>query len=208
MDTKKKLCKIGAAMKDAGLVAGCDGNISFRSPDGSIIITPSGVPKGRLKASQLLVLDAEGKVKKGKGKPSSETALHLEIYKARPDVCAIIHAHPTVATAVTVAGLSFPAGIVTEGALVLGEVPTVPYAAPGSRELALACAAYAKKANVFLMERHGATAVGKDLKEALNRMETLEAVAKIYRAALAFSVNSRALKEMSRTEELAALFWR
>lgn len=209
MDTKKKLCKIGEKMKEAGLVAACDGNISFRNPNGTIVITPSGLPKGELKPSQLLVMDISGKIIKGEGKPSSETPLHLEIYKARPDVNAIIHAHPIVATAVTVAGLTFPSTIVTEGAIVLGKsVPTVPYAAPGSTELGKACAEYAKKVNVFLMERHGATALGKDLKEALYRMETLEAVAKVYRASLAFAVNSRALQDISRSQELASFFLR
>lgn len=209
MDTKKKLCRIGEKMKEAGLVAACDGNISFRNPNGFIVITPSGVPKGELKPSQLLVMDIQGKVIKGDGKPSSETRMHLDIYKARPDVNAIIHAHPIVSTAVTVAGLPFPSTIVTEGALVLGKtVPTVPYAAPGSAELAAACAEYAKHANVFLMERHGAATLGKDLKEALYRMETLEAVAKVYRASLAFAVNSHALNEISRNQELASLFMR
>lgn len=209
MDTKKKLCKIGEKMKEAGLVAACDGNISFRNPNGTIVITPSGLPKGELKPSQLLVMDISGKIIKGEGKPSSETPLHLEIYKARPDVNAIIHAHPIVATAVTVAGLTFPSTIVTEGAIVLGKsVPTVPYAAPGSDELGKVCAEYAKKVNVFLMERHGATALGKDLKEALYRMETLEAVAKVYRASLAFAVNSRALQDISRSQELASFFLR
>lgn len=209
MDTKKKLCRIGEKMKEAGLVAACDGNISFRNPNGTVVITPSGVPKGELKPSQLLVMDLNGKIIKGNGKPSSETRLHLDIYKARPDVNAIIHAHPIVATAVTVAGLTFPSTIVTEGALVLGKtVPTVPYAAPGSAELAAACAEYAKKADVFLMERHGAAALGKDLKEALYRMETLEAVAKVYRASLAFAVNSHALTEISRSQELASFFLR
>lgn len=209
MDTKKTLCKIGRKMKEAGLVAACDGNISFRRADGTIVITPSGVPKGEVKPSDLLILDANGKLLKGKGKPSSETALHVEVYKARPDVQAIIHAHPIVATAVTVAGLPFPSSIVTEGSLVLGPVvPTVPYAAPGSQELAAACAEYAKKVNVFLMERHGASALGKDLNEALNRMETLEAVAKVYRASLAFAVNTHTLEEIKRTQDLASLLER
>lgn len=206
MDTKKTLCTVGRHMKDANLVVACDGNISFRRPDGTIVITPSGMPKGELKPSQLLVLDAEGNVVKGSRKPSSETNMHLEIYKARPDVQAIMHAHPIVATAVTVAGLPFPSRIVTEGAMVLGDtVPVVPYEAPGSMELARACAEYAKKANVLLMERHGALALGKELHEALYRLETLEAVAKIYRASLAFSVNAHALAELSRKQEILNL---
>lgn len=197
MDTKKMLCRVGKEMKLAGLLAGCDGNISFRRDDGSIVITPSGVSKGHIKPKDLLVLDGDGKVIKGEGKPSSETSMHVLIYKVRPDVQAIVHAHPVTATAVTVAGLTFPSEIVTEGALVLGtSVPTVPYAAPGSLELAAMTAEYAQKANVLLLERHGAVAVGTDLKEAWNRMETLEAVAKIYQSALSFVGNAHTLEDV------------
>ena len=122
------------------------------------------------------------------GKPSSETALHLNIYRKRQDVHAIIHAHPVTATALTGAGIPFAADIVTEGAMVLGEVPTVPYAPPGSLELAEGCGAAAETASVFLMERHGAVTLGTDLKEAFYRLDTLEAVAKMYRDSLIFSL--------------------
>jgi L-fuculose-phosphate aldolase len=144
LDTKKTLCRIGQKMKEAGLVAACDGNISFRRDDGTVVITPSGVPKGELKPKHLLVVDLDGHVLEGTGKASSESALHLEIYRKRNDVRAIIHAHPVTATALTVAGIPFRPDIVTEGALVLGPVPTVPYAPPGSAELATACAEAAK----------------------------------------------------------------
>ena len=102
-DTKKQLCRIGRKMKEGGLVVACDGNISYRRDDGLIVITPSGVPKGELRPSDLLVIDSKGQIVKGKGKASSETSLHLEIYKARPDVKAIVHCHPVTATAVSVA---------------------------------------------------------------------------------------------------------
>lgn len=187
MDTKKTVCHIGKKMAMSHFIAGCDGNISFRRPDGKIVITPSGYPKGELKASQLLLLDAEGHLLKGKGRPSTETNLHLQIYKSRADVNAIIHAHPTISTAVTVAGLKFPSHIVTEGRDFLGPVRTIPYEAPGSIELALACADGLKEVNAVLLERHGAAVVGTDLSEALYRLETLEAVAKIYRDSLIFA---------------------
>ena len=83
MDTKKTLCRIGQKMKEAGLVAACDGNISFRRDDGTVVITPSGVPKGELKPKHLLVVDLDGHVLEGTGKASSESALHLEIYRKR-----------------------------------------------------------------------------------------------------------------------------
>lgn len=203
MDTKKDLCRIGKKMKEAGLVAACDGNISFRRADGSIVITPSGVPKGELKPKHLLVVDLDGKVLEGTAKPSSEAALHLEIYRRRDDVQAIIHAHPVTATALTVAGIPFKADIVTEGALVLGPVPTVPYAPPGSSELAVTCAEAAKTADVFLMERHGAATVGKDLDQAFYRLETLETVAKMYRDSLICAAASKFQRSLRTTTSKA-----
>lgn len=151
MDTKKTLCRIGQKMKEAGLVAACDGNISFRRDDGTVVITPSGVPKGELKPKHLLVVDLDGHVLEGTGKASSESALHLEIYRKRDDVRAIIHAHPVTATA---------------------------------------CAEAAEGADVFLMERHGAATVGRDLEQAFYRLETLETVAKMYRDSLIFAATS------------------
>ena len=177
-------------MKEAGLVTACDGNLSFRRDDGTVVITPSGVPKGELKPKHLLVVDLDGHVLEGTGKASSESALHLEIYRKREDVRAIIHAHPVTATALTVAGIPFRPDIVTEGTLVLGPVPTVAYAPPGSTELATACAEAAEGADVFLMERHGAATVGQDLEQAFYRLETLETVAKMYRDSLIFAAAS------------------
>ena len=188
LDNKKTLCAIGKAMKKGGLVAACDGNISYRRDDGLIVITPSGLRKGELHPKDLLVVNLDGTVFEGMGKPSSETALQRNIYRKRQDVHAIIHAHPVTATALTVAGIPFAADIVTEGAMVLGEVPTVPYAPPGSLELAEGCGAAAETASVFLMERHGAVTLGTDLKEAFYRLDTLEAVAKMYRDSLIFSL--------------------
>jgi L-fuculose-phosphate aldolase len=206
MDTRKILRRIGKEMKDAGLVVACDGNLSFRREDGSIVITPSGVPKGFLTSSQLIVLSPDGDVLKGDGKPSSETNLHLLVYKNRPDVNAIIHAHPTVATAFSVTGLPFPSDIVTEGKMVLGKVPTVGYAGPGSMDLAMACAGALKKANVILMESHGATTVGKNLDEAFFRMETLEKVATIYRDSLTFASAYRLTRQLDCLHDITSLF--
>lgn len=206
MDTKKTLCRIGRKMKEAGLVAACDGNISFRRDDGTIVITPSGVPKGELKPKHLLVVDLDGHVLEGTGKASSESALHLKIYRKREDVRAIIHAHPVTATALTVAGIPFRPDIVTEGALVLGPVPTVAYAPPGSAELATACAEATEGADVFLMERHGAATVGQDLEQAFYRLETLETVAKMYRDSLIFAAASSQQKN-NPTAKAQPLSW-
>ena len=205
-DTKKQLCCIGRKMKEGGLVVACDGNISYRRDDGLIVITPSGVPKGELRPSDLLLIDMQGHIVKGKGKASSETSLHLEIYKARPDVKAIVHCHPVTATAVSVAGLEFPSQVVTEGRDFLGPVITVPFAEPGSMDLAVKCAQGLKKVNVILMASHGACAVGTNLNQAFYRMETLESVAKIYRNAMTFHAAYRVIHEEGQVHSLADVF--
>ena len=98
MDTKKTLCRIGAQMKEAGLVTACDGNISFRRSDGAIVITPSGVPKGELKPKHLLVVDLDGNIIEGTRKASVDTEALLYIYKNMPKVNAVIHTHQPYAT--------------------------------------------------------------------------------------------------------------
>lgn len=187
MDTKKEICYIGKKITKAGLVTACDGNISVRCADGSILITPSQKPKGEVRKKDILRVSLTGHVLEGNGKPSSETSMHIQIYSKRPDVKAIVHAHPITATALSVAAIPFPSDLVTEGELILGHVPTIPYALPGSMELATAAAVSMLQANVGLLERHGAIALGESLTEALYRMETLETVAKMYRDALLFA---------------------
>lgn len=201
MDTKELLCKVGLKMSQTKLVVACDGNISYRQADGTIIITPSGVPKGELKENMLVNINLEGKVLNGNQVPSSEMNMHMSIYKTRPDVQAIVHAHPIVATALTVANLSFPNDIVTEGRDFLGPVTTVSYGTPASLQLAEKCAAAISSVNAILMDNHGAVAVGKSLSEALYRMETLEAVATIYRDALLMKSAVGAALELNRLKE-------
>ena len=197
MDQEMLLCQIGSRLYRKNMLAGCDGNLSFRRSDGTIVITPSAVPKGFLDPSMLLVVDGEGHILSGDGKPSSEMKLHLEAYRRRPDVGAVIHAHPPVATAVTVAGISFPSTIVTEGRDVLGPVGIVPYHSPSTDQLAQECGAMLETHDVILLSNHGAAAVGRDLAEAFYRMETLEMTAAIYRDALLFSTASGRKGELS-----------
>jgi len=187
MDSVTMLCQIGERLYRKNLIAGCGGNLSFRQTDGTVVITPSGVAKGFLVPGDLLTVDLEGHILSGSAKPSSEMRLHLETYRQRPDVGAIVHAHPPVSTAYTLLGRPFPDNIHTEGRGVLGTVGTVPYISPASDALANACADALKEMNVILMANHGAVTVGCDLLQAYNRMETLEATAIIYRDALLFA---------------------
>ena len=118
-----------------GLVAATDGNVSCRCEDGSVLITPSGIPKGELEATDLLRIDDQGQVVAGARKPSSEFRMHLAVYERRPDVGAIVHAHPPLLTAFTLAAVPFVAEALPEVWLNVGPVPTAPYATPSTSEV-------------------------------------------------------------------------
>ena len=115
-----------------------------------------------------------GEVLEGKGKPTSELLLHLEVYQVRPDAGAVIHAHPPIATAFTIAGISLAQGILPEVVLSLGAIPTAPYATTGTPEMAAAVRDLLPCYDAILLEQHGALTVGSNLWEAYNRMEKVE----------------------------------
>ena len=159
-----------------------DGNLSVRLDDERILITPSGISKGRMEADDLLVLDLAGRViiARSEGRPSSETPMHLEVYRQRPDARAAIHAHPIFATTLTVAGLDFPADVLPEVLLALGEVPITAYSTPSSQEDADAIRPFIQSHNAILLRQHGSLTLGRDLEEALLHLERVEHVAEVF----------------------------
>ena len=171
---------------ERGLVAGPDGNVSVRQEDGSILVTPSGLSKVDVTPDDLVVVTLDGRVREGRHAPSSELRMHVRIYQRRPDVHAVVHAHPPAATGFAVAGEAFVAPVLPEVILQLGEVPLVPYATPGSDALADAFEPFLASHDGFLMANHGATTVAPTLTTALQRMESLEHGARILLAARAF----------------------
>lgn len=177
---KNIVCEIGALLHNRNMIAGGAGNISFRAADGTIWITPAGVDKWRLTPDMLLHVNSEGQVLSGIGKPSSEIKLHLAFYSQRVDVQAVVHAHPQIATAITVADMQFENKIITESLSVLGEVVTAPYGTPSTDKVVQGMLPLMAEHQVILMAHHGAVAVGLDLWQAYNRMETLEHTAKTY----------------------------
>jgi L-fuculose-phosphate aldolase len=120
---------------------------------------------------------------RGRGRASTELRMHVAAYAARPDVRAIVHAHPITAVALTVAGAPPPNDVMPEAAVVLGEVVVAPFSTPGTDEVPRALAPLLPGHDVILLERHGALALGRTLFEALDRLETLERVSRV--AALA-----------------------
>jgi len=167
---------------DYGLIRSSEGNISVRLTKDRYLVTPSGIYKRRMKPKHLLIVDQEGKKVKGKRDlpPSSEIQLHLEVYRQREDVNAVFHAHPPYSTALTIAGIPFPSDVIPEVIVLLGEVPTAPYATPGTQELALTIREPIKNHNAVLMQNHGSVTVGRTLEEALIALESMEHAAHLY----------------------------
>lgn len=161
------------------LIAASDGNVSCRVGDNCILITPSGIPKGDLEPEDLVRTNMEGEVLEGTRKPSSEIRMHLYVYRHRPDVGAVVHAHPPMATAFTLSGFLFHSKALPEVWLTIGPVPTAPYATPSTDEVPQSIAPYVEHHRAILLRRHGALTFGKNVLEACMRMEKIEHAAKI-----------------------------
>lgn len=169
-----QLITVCRRLEQKGLVAAADGNVSCRVGQGRLLITPSGRAKGDLQPLDLLLVDDRGEVLAGAGRPSSEIRLHLLVYEKRPDVQAVVHAHPPMLTAMTLAGIPFPADALPEVWMGFGPVPTAPYATPCTREVPESIAPFVEDAQAVLLARHGSLTVGRDLGEACARLEKLE----------------------------------
>ena len=161
---------------DRNLTVSAGGNMSVRLDDEYILITPSGRNKGALAPEDMIVVSMDGEAL-GDAKPSIETGMHLGIYRNNPDAGAVVHCHPLNCIALTMKG-RVRTDLTPEGVLLLGDVPTVGYMTPGTKELADAVAAHAAS-KAILLTRHGAVTVGRDLQQAFDRMEELEFQARL-----------------------------
>ena len=177
---REELCRAAQLLYQRGYVVGHDGNLSLRLGEDRILITPSGVSKGRLEPDMLVVCDLEGRVHSGARYPSSETAMHLLVYKERPDAGAVVHAHPPVATTFAAAGIPLDKPVLQEAVVQLGTVPVAPFALPSTQEVPDSVRPFVRDHSAVLLANHGALAWGRDLWEAFDRMETVEQTAKIY----------------------------
>ncbi|BAL81376.1 class II aldolase/adducin family protein [Caldisericum exile] len=175
---KEDIAAIGRRLYEHQLNGSYGGNFSVREEE-FIYITPSGVPKDELDYSDILVIDFSGNVVEGEGKPSSEILFHIKIYKVRPDVNAIIHAHPPYATGFAIANSSIPNNVHEESTLILGDVPVIPYEITSSKELAENIGKAIQDHNALLLANHGALTVGDTLERAFRRMEELENLCKM-----------------------------
>ena len=171
---KSEMCEVGRRMYERGLVTAFEGNLSARLGADRFLCTPSLVCKGTLKPEDLATVDSKGRQLSGEKKRTSEILLHLAIYRERPDVHAIVHAHPPHATAFAVTHQAIPSGSVAEMEVFVGEVPMAPYRTPGTAEFAESVVPYLSEANTVLLANHGTVSYGESLEQALFRTEILE----------------------------------
>lgn len=177
--TRKDLVEVGRRIWQRGYVAANDGNLSARLADGRILITPTGRSKGFLSPDDLVVVDSRGRKVSGALEATSELPMHLFAYQARPDVCAVVHAHPPRATGFAVAGVHLAQCVLPEVIATLGGVPLTEYATPSTPEVPASLEEYIRDYNAILLRSHGALTLGDDIYQAYFRMETVEHFAEI-----------------------------
>lgn len=178
---KEAICDVGHRLWQLGFVAANDGNISVKLKDGTFLTTPTGTSKSILKPEMIIHIDEnENVLEATEGyRPSSEFKMHLRCYRERPDINAVVHAHPPVATGFAIAHIPLDDYSMPEAIIFLGSVPIAPYGTPSTEEVPDGIAPFLVEHDTILMENHGAVTVGVDLTQAYYRMETLEHFAKV-----------------------------
>jgi L-fuculose-phosphate aldolase len=173
------IVEVGRRLYARGYTASNDGNISVRLDGQRLLMTPRSVCKGFMTPDMMCITDLEGRKLAGERDPSSEMQMHLEVYRHRPDVQAVVHAHPPIATAFAVAGIPLDRAVLAEVVTTLGSVPIAEYATPSTKELPEAVRKYVKAHDGMLLANHGALTLGADLFSAYYKMETIEHFANI-----------------------------
>jgi L-fuculose-phosphate aldolase len=173
------IVEVGRRLYARGYTASNDGNISVRLGSDRLLMTPKSVCKGFMTPDMMCITDLTGRKLEGDRDPSSEMQMHLEVYRQRPDVQAVVHAHPPTATGFAVAGIPLDRAVLAEVLTTLGSIPIAEYATPSTKELPEAVRKYIKAHDGMLLANHGALTVGSDLYAAYYKMETIEHFAKI-----------------------------
>lgn len=171
---RAEICEVGRRMYARGLVSATDGNISVRLGADRFLCTPSGISKGFMQPEDIVAADAAGAKVSGEGRVTSEFLTHLATYEERPDAQAVCHAHPRVAVAFTLAGLSLTECVLPEVVMSIGGVPTAPYATPGTPEGNDAVRPLVRQCDALLLDRHGVLTLGADLLDAYYKLEKVE----------------------------------
>lgn len=199
-DIVKNVVEVCHKVHAKGFVAATDGNISARLPNGNILSTPSSLSKETIRAEDLVEVNLEGKCISRSGKPSSEIAMHLYIYRERSDVQAVVHCHPLYATAFAAARKKISVRAFPEVLVGIGEIPLAEYATPSTQEVAESLKPFVKTHDAILLMNHGAVTYGKTVWDAYYKMEKVEHTAHIQAIAQLLG----GVQELSK-EQIAAL---
>ncbi len=175
----REICEIGRRMYQRQFCAANEGNLSCRLADGTVLCTPTLHCKGFLEPGDLCVVDLGGNQLGGSKKRTSEILLHLEIYRQRSDVNAVVHCHPPHATAFAVAREPIPMGVLPEPEVFLGEVPIAPYYLPGTQKFAETILPFVQHTNTIVLANHGTVSYADTIERAFWMTEILDAYCRI-----------------------------
>jgi L-fuculose-phosphate aldolase len=173
------IVQFGRMLHENGFVAATDGNLSVRLDEERLLVTPTCISKGRMRTSDMVIVGMDGRRLAGKRRVSSEIGMHLLIYRLRPDVRGIVHAHPPTATGFAASGYDLNRPLVCEVVVGLGSIPLARYGTPGTPELTDALEPLIPHHDAILMANHGVVTFGSSLESAYMKMETVEHFAKI-----------------------------
>src|SRR6202051_577509 len=176
---RRDICTVGRWIHSRAFVVSTDGNISVRLDSRRVLASPTGMSKGMMVPDDLVITDMRGRKLSGRREPSSELGMHLLIYNRRPDVNAVVHAHPPAATAHAAAGIPLTKALLSELIIALGCIPVAQYGTPGTQELSDALEPMVQHYDAILLANHGVVTCGPDLLTAFFRMETVEHFAQV-----------------------------
>jgi L-fuculose-phosphate aldolase len=176
---REQIVRYGRTLHQRGFVAATDGNLSVRLSQNRILCTPTCMSKGEMRTADMVIVDMEGSLLAGRRNVSSEIGMHLLIYRLRPDVMGVVHAHPPTATGFAAAGVALNQPLVCEVVIGLGSIPLAKYGTPGTSELTEALEPLVPHYDAILMSNHGVVTCGADLSQAFMKMETVEHFARI-----------------------------
>lgn len=202
LEIKKEMCEIGKRVYNRGMVAANDGNFSVKLNENEFLCTPTGVSKGFMTPEYICKVDANGNILEANEgfRPSSEVKMHLRVYQERPDVNAVVHAHPMYATTFAIAGIPLMEPIMPEAVIFLGGVPLAKYGTPSTVEVPDSIMPYLQEYDAVLLENHGALTYSDSLMNAYHKMESVEFYARLmYQAKM---IGGPQILDEKRVEEL------
>ncbi len=193
---KQDMIRVCRKLASHGFVAATDGNVSMRLPDGTVLVTPSGISKAEVDEDELIVVGLDARVVAGIGRPSTEFGMHSLIYQKRPDVKGIVHAHPVHATAFAAARIALDKPVFPEVVVALGKIPLADYSTPSTSEVSESIEPLIVDYDAILLANHGVVTCGATLDEAYDKMEKVEHTATVNLLAMQIG----GVKELTREE--------